>query len=121
MLGLEVTAHAAERLRQRGHRERDLELVAGYGTPTAGGCVLTRADADRAIAACHRMIRDLDRLAGTAIFTTGPVVKTIYRPKASQLHGMLSDKPRKPRVRRKARACRKAQAGRAGRRWRQAR
>ena len=115
MLGLEVTAHAAERLRQRGHRERDLELVAGYGTPTAGGCVLTRADADRAIAACHRMIRDLDRLAGTAIFTAGPVVKTIYRPSQSQMHGMLSDKPRKSRARGGA------HADRAGRRRWQAR
>ncbi|HJO24557.1 MAG: hypothetical protein QF890_10130 [Myxococcota bacterium] len=101
MSELQLTAHALSRLRQRGHRERDLDLVADFGTATDGAIVLTRNDVARAVAECRRLIGNLERLSGTAVFTAGPRVKTVFRPTPGQMGQLLGGKPRMHRVRRR--------------------
>jgi hypothetical protein len=74
-----LTKHAIARLRQRGYRESDLELVIRFGTEVADGVTLRRRDADRRIGEIKRQLSDLERLKGTHVVLQDDVVVTTYR------------------------------------------
>jgi hypothetical protein len=84
-----LTRHAEVRLRQRGLRERDVEVVLAHGTPTPEAVVLTNKDVDRVVGECRRLIAQLERLRGTAVFTREEVVVTTFRPEPEQLRVLM--------------------------------
>lgn len=107
-----LTNHAAERLRQRGLRESDVDVVLLHGTQTGEAIVLTRKDADAAIAqhkrqiAQHhkRQIAQLERLRGMAAFTRDCAVVTLFRPTPEQLRRLMHGASSVRRARRVRRA-----------------
>lgn len=80
--GVAVTAHADARLRQRGYRAEDLDLILSLGTEGAEGVVLTNADAQREINRMKRHIHRLERLRGTAVIMADGTVVSVYRPES---------------------------------------
>lgn len=85
-----LSAHAQQRLRQRGYRERDIEMVMIYGTVCADAVVLTDRDVRRAIETKKREIQDLEHLRGTAVIVQDGVVATVYRPDRRRMRRFLS-------------------------------
>ena len=74
-----LTRHANERMRQRGLRDRDIELVLACGTDGPHGRVaLLGRDAAKEIAECKRRIRMLERLRGWVVVYEDGVVVTCY-------------------------------------------
>lgn len=86
---LRLTAHAQARVRQRGYRGDDLDLVLQHGTAGAEAAVLTRLDVDHRVRALKKEIQALERLSGTAVVTGGEAVKTVYRPDKRRMRRML--------------------------------
>ena len=84
-----ITRHAQRRLRQRGLRTGDLELVLQHGTVTDDGVLLTNKDAAAQIAEHHRCISSLERLRGTAVFTSGDLALSAYRPSRAKVRCMI--------------------------------
>ncbi len=86
---LPVTKHAQVRMRQRGYRGSDLELVFAYGTESQEAVVLTKSDVERGVRGLKRQIQALERLNGTAIVTAGEIVQTVYRPRKRKMRQFL--------------------------------
>ena len=84
-----ITQHAHRRLRQRGIRSRDPDLVLHYGTVTDDGVLLTNKDAAAQITEHPRLISSLERLRGTAVFTSGGHVLSAYRPSRPKISRMV--------------------------------
>lgn len=79
MSELHYTVHARERLRQRGRRTQDVNLIVRYGTVVnGGGVVLLRQDVDRAISDLKRCAEALQRLANWKVVLAGDRVVSIY-------------------------------------------
>lgn len=77
---VEFSRHAARRVRQRGLRDRDVELVIECGTPVASdGVVLLARDAEREIARRKREIQALERLRGCKVVVADGIIVTCYR------------------------------------------
>lgn len=81
--------HANRRMRQRGLRKADLELITQFGSIIDDGFILRRKDAEAAKCEMKRTIADLDRLAGVAVITKSDTVVTYYRPTKSKRRRML--------------------------------
>ena len=98
-----LTLHARMRIRQRGFRERDVDLILEQGTLTHDGVILTRKHVADLVADYRRKIADLTRLSGAAVFSEDGVVVSIYRPDASKFRRMTSRpsrrRPRGPKRR----------------------
>lgn len=74
-----LTNHAGVRLRQRGLRETDIDLVMACGTDAPGGrVILRRRDVAREIAACKRRIQTLERLSGCTVVCEEDAIVTCY-------------------------------------------
>ncbi len=86
---MRLTRHAECRIRQRGIRERDVDLVLTHGTSTPDAVMLTNTDVAETIADCKRFISDLERLRGTAVFVEGEQVLSVYRPKRAKARRMI--------------------------------
>lgn len=84
-----LSQHAEVRLRQRGYRDRDVEVVLAHGTSLNEATVLTDEDVARAISAKKREIHDLERLRGTAVILADGVVASIYRPDRRRLRRFM--------------------------------
>lgn len=84
-----LTNHVAQRLRQRGLRERDLGLVLECGTTADEAVFLTEKDVAREVALCRRRIAQLERLRGTAVFIRESAVVTVFRPDRRQTRRIL--------------------------------
>jgi hypothetical protein len=84
-----LTRHGAERLRQRGYRKGDLDLVLALGTPAGNAVLLTDHDVDAEIAEHRRHIAQLERLRGTAVILAGDRVLSVYRPRRSKFRRLL--------------------------------
>jgi hypothetical protein len=95
-----LTRHARVRLRQRGLRERDVEVVLRYGVAGGEAVVLTRKAAAAAVAELRRSIAQIERLRGAAVFTREAAVVTLFRPSAEQIRRLLRRKDPIRRVRR---------------------
>jgi hypothetical protein len=84
-----MSQHAEVRLRQRGYRDRDVDVVLAHGTPLDEATVLTDEDVARAISAMKREIRDIERLRGTAVILADGVVASVYRPDRRRLRRFM--------------------------------
>jgi hypothetical protein len=84
-----LTKHARVRMRQRGYRGFDIELVLRYGTERQEAVVLTDADVERGVRRLKQEIQALERLNGTAIVSGGEVVRTVYRPSKRRMRKLL--------------------------------
>ena len=103
----ELTQHASRRIRQRGFRERDVDLILEAGTPTLDGVLLTGGDVAEQVATYRRRIADLERLRGSAVFLAEGRVVSVYRPSSDRLRRMIREGRSRivgrPRTRRHAR------------------
>ena len=76
----EFSGHARRRMRQRGIREAQIDLVMRYGTPVDGGAfLLRRADAEREIVARKKEIETLERLRNCKVVISDGILVTAYR------------------------------------------
>ena len=76
---LRYSTHAETRMRQRGMREGDADLILAYGTQVDTEAWLLRdRDADRAIESHRREIQRLDRLRNRKVVVRGDHVVTAY-------------------------------------------
>jgi len=79
MLDLHFTVHAESRMRQRGFRKADVDLVIGIATPVATDAFFfTDKDAAREIERRRREIQQLERLRGSKVIIKDGTVITLY-------------------------------------------
>jgi hypothetical protein len=104
---LKLTRHAITRLRQRGFRPSDVDLVMEFGTATHDGVLLSKKDVEREVAVLkresreradseksaelRRRIAEIERLNGTAVFMEEGVVVSVYRPCAVRCSRMIRE------------------------------
>lgn len=85
MLDLHLTRHGAVRMRQRGFRPSDLDLVLDVATQAAEDAyILTNQDADREIAKRKAEIQQLERLRGSKFIIEGGALITLYHGASSK-------------------------------------
>jgi hypothetical protein len=84
---MNLSQHARKRVRQRGYREDDVDLIAEIATETPDGLFLTDADVRRecerlnqAKVWIQRRIQRLERIKGTLVPADGETALSIYRP-----------------------------------------
>jgi hypothetical protein len=87
-----VTRHGVERLRQRGFRTGDLDVVLEMGTPAGNAILLTDHDVQKQVAEYRRRIQQLERLRGTAVILAGDRVLSAYRPRRSKVRRFLRER-----------------------------
>lgn len=88
MLDLRITHHAEARMRQRGFRKADVDLILSVATRVADDAFfLTDRDASREIEQRKREIQQLERLRGSKIIVEGGALITLYH---------AAPKPRRP-------------------------
>lgn len=79
MPDLQFTHHAEVRMRQRGFRKADVDLVLSVATRVADDAFfLTDQDAAREIERRKREIQQLERLRGSKIVVEGDALVTLY-------------------------------------------
>jgi hypothetical protein len=79
MLDHVPTPHTNVRMRQRGLRDADLELVMSSATRVAADAYLmTASDVAREIAERKREIQRLERLRGLKVVVAGDAIVTVY-------------------------------------------
>lgn len=94
MLDLYVTQHAETRMRQRGFRNADIDLVLSVGTRIADDAFfVSNHDVMREIERRRREIQQLERLRGSKLVVQGETVITLY-------HSDKSSNPANARKRR---------------------
>ena len=75
----ELTHHAQQRMRQRGLRDPDIQLVLECGTQAPHGRVMLRdRDVDREITECKRRIQRLEKLRRVVVVCEDSSVVTCY-------------------------------------------
>lgn len=81
-MNLEFTQHALTRIRQRGLRECDIDVIMEAGTRiTPDSVYLRERDVDREVRKRKKEIAALERLRGCRVVTTEDMkVITVYRP-----------------------------------------
>jgi hypothetical protein len=78
-------AHALMRLRQRGRRFQDVDLILRYGTTVSGdGIVLRENDVARTVRELKAQCERIQRLTNWKVVMAGETVVTVYP--ASQRH-----------------------------------
>lgn len=85
--------HAQKRLRQRGFRQCDVELVLANGVDCDEATVLTDQAARQAIAVRKQEIIALERLRGAAVVVAGDAIATVYRPGRGRMRRFLRSAP----------------------------
>ena len=79
MTELTLTHHAQARMRQRGFKEEDADLIFRVGTRVADDAfLLTDKDAACAIRKCKQEIQQLERLRGSKVIVEGETLITLY-------------------------------------------
>lgn len=79
MLDLHITRHADVRMRQRGFRKFDIDLVIAEATRVAEDAFfLSDQDAARGIERRKQEIQQLERLRGSKIIVEGGALITLY-------------------------------------------
>ena len=88
--GLTLTHHANKRVRQRGLRDKDVELIMECGTTGSRGRVaLLRRDVAREVEECKRCIQKLERLKDWVVICEDEVVITCYNAGGQKRQQML--------------------------------
>lgn len=96
-----LTTHARARVRQRGFREDDIDIIVRYGTAGAAGrYVLTNRDVDEAMRDGVRVDR-AERLRDTAVVLAGDgTVVTVYHLRCPPRRALMGrGGPRRRRTR----------------------
>ncbi len=79
MFDFHLTDHAKVRMRQRGFRKADVDLVLGVATRVGEDAFfLTDQDTAREIEKRKREIQQLERLKGSKLIVQGDVLVTLY-------------------------------------------
>lgn len=92
-----ISRHAEERMRQRGLRRHDIELIIGCGSEIGEDVFfLSRKDADQAIRQRKKEIQAIERLRDKKVVLADDTVVTCYHSRASD----------QKRILRKGRECR---------------
>jgi hypothetical protein len=79
-MSLNLSQHAAIRIRQRGLRERDIDVIVQSGSALDADSVFLRnRDVEREIREHKQAINTLERLRGCRVVATGETVVTVYR------------------------------------------
>jgi len=79
-----LTHHAEVRMRQRGFRKADIDLVLSVATRVADDAfLLTNQDAAREIERRKHEIQQLERLRGSKIIVEGDALVTLYHAATS--------------------------------------
>jgi Domain of unknown function (DUF4258) len=79
MLDLQITNHASARMRQRGFRKADVELVINIATRVGEDVFFVKdQDAAREIEKRKHEIQQLERLRGAKVIVQGDVLITLY-------------------------------------------
>lgn len=79
MTELSLTRHAEARMRQRGYKDEDVDLVFRVGTRVADDAfLLTDKDTARAIRKRKQEIQQLERLRGSQVIVEGETLITLY-------------------------------------------
>lgn len=79
MTELSLTRHAEARMRQRGYKDEDVDLVFRVGTRVADDAfLLTDKDAARAIRKRKQEIQQLERLRGSQVIVERETLITLY-------------------------------------------
>jgi len=87
---IKYSSHASWRIRQRGFRTDEIDLVLACGTHLDRGCVLLRKkDAEREIKRRKQEIEALERLRGTKVVIRDDTVMTCYRSRLSDQKRIL--------------------------------
>ncbi len=82
--------HGETRMRQRGMRNGDADLILAYGMQVEDETwLLLDRDADRAIEACKQEIKALERLRNRKVVMNGSHVVTAYPSRPSDLKRAL--------------------------------
>lgn len=80
-----LTAHAETRMRQRGLRDADLDLILSCATQVAPDAyMLTHADTQHEITRLKRQIQCLERLRGCKVIVKGATVVTCYHARHNE-------------------------------------
>ncbi len=83
VLGLAFSKHAGRRIRQRGLRERDVDLVVRCGTEVGRDTIaLLDADVEREIASRKHEIQALERLRSCRVVVCDGTIVTCYHARA---------------------------------------
>lgn len=87
---LHLSKHARTRIRQRGLKEADMELIRRTGTSIGDDCiVLLEKDSQREIAKRKQEIEDIQRLCGCVVILAESTVVTTYRSSPQRLRSRL--------------------------------
>ncbi len=74
-----LSPHAEQRMRQRGFRDQDSEIIFRFGTPLGDmSVILLNKDAEREIALLKSQIETLERLRNCKTVVAGDTVVTCY-------------------------------------------
>ncbi|MCY4642367.1 MAG: hypothetical protein OXC41_06690 [Gammaproteobacteria bacterium] len=84
-----LTRHIRTRCQQRGIKERDLKLVAQFGTETPKGLILTRKDVAEVEREAKRLMNRLSRLQDVFVATEGETMKTAFRATKRQRRTLM--------------------------------
>jgi hypothetical protein len=85
-----VSAHAEQRLQQRGYRPHDIALILAHGTRVHDGFVLRPSDVACVEATARRLITQLHRLKGSFVALAGDTVLSVYRPDRARRRKLLA-------------------------------
>ncbi len=78
MTTVRLTAHAGQRLRQRGMRESDLAFILSNGTDVGRGVIITEHDAANIERGARKLIETAHRLKGKLLVVDRDVVITTF-------------------------------------------
>ena len=84
-----LTRHAEKRMRQRGLRNSDIDLINQCASLIGGDLFLSRKDVARAIHRRKQEIQALERLSGTKVALAGETIVTCYQSRQSDQKRML--------------------------------
>lgn len=87
-----LTAHAGARMRQRGFKEQDLNLIREVGERVEDGYLMSNRAVEARIHALRRQIIRLEHLRGAPLIEADSVVVTVYRPDKDRVRRLREDK-----------------------------
>ena len=86
-----LTEHIRARCQQRGIKERDLDLIAQFGTETPEGLILTRKNIAEIERQAKRLVHRLSRLQDVFIAADGESMITVYRATRQQRRSQVGN------------------------------
>jgi hypothetical protein len=95
MSGVQLTAHAVQRLAQRGMAMADLDLAALLGREVEGGLLVLDKDCERVARELKYLAERVRRLGGLRLVQSDGVLVTAYRAKPKKQRRLTRGAPRR--------------------------